>query len=385
MKVVLTGGGTGGHITPLLAVAHELKRLHPSVQLVYVGEHGGKFAEMTANNPDIDEIYAVFAGKFRRYHGESWLRRFFDVQTNLLNLRDVLYLAIGTVQAIFLMRRLRPDVVLLKGGFVGVPAGLASALWKIPFVTHDSDALPGLANRLVAKWAKYHATAFPADDYNYPKSRVKHVGVLVSHAHKAVSAEQQAAFKREIDVPPTDKLLLVTGGSSGAAKINQGIKAIVRELLQDYPDLYVVHQAGKGNEDLYEGFEHERLRVAGLLFPLYQYTGAADLVVTRAGGNAMAELGVQGRACVIVPNPILTGGHQTKNAKAFAEQGAAVVVEETTLARSIGDFDKIIRELLRDDARRAQLGRALQKMTIPDATQKLAVLLVEVAQSRRKV
>jgi UDP-N-acetylglucosamine--N-acetylmuramyl-(pentapeptide) pyrophosphoryl-undecaprenol N-acetylglucosamine transferase len=186
MKIVLTGGGTGGHITPILALAHELKRLNPDAYITYIGEQGGKFAELTAGNPDIDEIRAVYAGKFRRYHGESWLQRLFDFKTNLFNLRDLFYFAIGTLQALIVIKRLKPDVVFLKGGFVGVPIGLATAFWRVPFVTHDSDALPGLANRLVARWARYHATGMPAEYYPYPRKSVRHVGVLVSDRHKHV-------------------------------------------------------------------------------------------------------------------------------------------------------------------------------------------------------
>jgi UDP-N-acetylglucosamine--N-acetylmuramyl-(pentapeptide) pyrophosphoryl-undecaprenol N-acetylglucosamine transferase len=379
MKIVLTGGGTGGHITPILALAHELKRLNPDTYIVYIGEHGGKFAEMTADNPDIDEIHSVWAGKFRRYHGESWLRRLIDLQTNLLNIRDLLYFFFGTLQSIMLLKRLKPDTVFLKGGFVGAPTGLAAAFWKIPFVTHDSDSMPGLANRLVARWAKYHATAMPAENYGYPKNRVKHVGVLVSDKYHRVTKTKQAEFKRGIGVPEDCELLLVTGGSSGAENINKAIRALVPQLFEDYQDLYVIHQVGKGKAGAYEGYAHPRLHVAELLFPLHPYTGASDLVVTRAGANAMAELGVQGKACIVVPNPLLTGGHQTKNAESYEKQGVAKVVKESTLKQNPEILDAAIRELLKDDKQRQQLGDKLHANTIQDATQKLAVVILEVA------
>lgn len=376
---MLTGGGTGGHITPLLAVAHELKRLHPEVYVIYVGEHGGRFAAMTDDNPDIDEVHTVFAGKFRRYHGESWLQRLFDFQTNLLNLRDFFYFMVGSLQSVFLMRRLSPDVVLLKGGFVGVPVGFACALWRLPFVTHDSDAVPGLANRLVAKWARYHATAMPADFYAYPSKSVRQVGVLVSNDHAGVNPKQQAQFKRRIDVSEKHKLLLVTGGSSGAANINRAIRAIIKELLEKHQDLYVIHQTGKGKSGIYKDFSHERLRVEELLFPLYEYTGASDLVISRAGANTVAELGVQGRACILVPNPLLTGGHQLKNAEYFEGKGAVRIVKDTTIKKNPSSLLTAVDELLSDAKQRRELGSRLQQATIPDATNKLTMLLLEVA------
>jgi UDP-N-acetylglucosamine--N-acetylmuramyl-(pentapeptide) pyrophosphoryl-undecaprenol N-acetylglucosamine transferase len=379
MKIVLTGGGTGGHITPILALAHELKRLNPDAYITYIGEQGGKFAELTAGNPDIDEIRAVYAGKFRRYHGESWLQRLFDFKTNLFNLRDLFYFAIGTLQALIVIKRLKPDVVFLKGGFVGVPIGLATAFWRVPFVTHDSDALPGLANRLVARWARYHATGMPAEYYPYPRKSVRHVGVLVSDRHKHVSPKQQAEFKHDIDVLPESKVLLVTGGSGGAAKINQAMKTLIPQLLEDHEDLYVIHQAGKGKTGIYEGYTHPRLKVVELLVPMYKYTGASDVVVTRAGASTLAELGVQGKACVVIPNPLLTGGHQIKNAENYEKQGAAVIVKETTFEREPAELDAAIRKLLRDDKKRRELGERLHAMTVSDASEKLAVLLLEVA------
>ncbi len=380
---MLTGGGTGGHITPLLAVAHELKRLNPKAYVIYIGERGGQFASMTNNHPDIDEVHTVFAGKFRRYHGESWLRRLLDIKTNLLNLRDFFYFVVGALQGLFLMRRLSPDVVLLKGGFVGVPIGVACALWRLPFVTHDSDAIPGLANRLVARWARYHATAMPARFYAYPPENVRQVGVLVSEDHAAVDHRQQLEFKRRIGVPEQYKLLLVTGGSTGAANINIAVRSIIEKILDVHADLYVIHQTGRGKSDIYEGFSHERLRVEELLFPLYEFTAASDLVISRAGANTLAELGVQGRACILVPNPFLTGGHQLKNAEYFEKKGTVIIVKDTTVKKNPLALQTVIDELLNDDKRRKELGQRLQEATISDATHKLTMLLLEVAKENQ--
>src|SRR5690606_13564925 len=158
----------GGHISPLLAVAHELKKIEPDARLDYVGERGGKFKRLVLEDTSIDEARFILAGKFRRYHGESWLRRLLDVRTNLLNIRDALYTLIGFCQSVWLLLRRRPDVVFIKGGYVGVPIGLAAALLKVPFITHDSDAVPGLANRVVGRWARLHATGMPEKFYDYP-------------------------------------------------------------------------------------------------------------------------------------------------------------------------------------------------------------------------
>ncbi len=347
--------------------------------MIYVGERGGKFAGLTKGQKDIDHIHTVFAGKFRRYHGESWLQRLLDVKTNLLNLRDLFYIIFGGVQSLFLVRSLKPDVVFLKGGFVGMPIGLASAAWRIPFVTHDSDALPGLANRMVSRWARWHATGMPADFYSYPKDSIKYTGVLVGESYQKVNEHAQRQYKRDLQLPEAAPLLLITGGSLGAQALNQAVRSIVRKLLDDYPKLHVVHQVGKGKTGIYDGFGHNRLEVLEFLQPMYKYSGAADVVVTRAGANTLAELAVQGKACVVVPNPWLTGGHQLENAKHLEGKEAVVTVGEAVLEKDPAVLDQAIRSLLDDPKKRHDLVQKLQTLAIPDAAERLAMVLLDTA------
>lgn len=375
-RIILTGGGTGGHITPLLAVAHELKRQDPGCRVIYIGERNGKYASLTADNPDIDEMHSIFAGKFRRYHGESLVTRLFAVKTNLLNLRDFFYFAIGSLQAAVLVRRLQPDMILLKGGFVGVPVGLAAALLHKPFITHDSDTMPGLANRLVSRWARFHATGMPPEYYGYPKDAIRYVGVLVGPQYAHVDTGQQRAFRAKLGLPADAKVILVTGGSGGAAVINRAVSAIALKLLEHDKSVHVLHQTGIGKGDVYGTFSHERLKLFELLNPMYLYSGASDLVITRAGANTMAELGVQSKACIVVPNPLLTGGHQMKNAKVWQQRNAAIILEEAAIKRDPSALLQITIDLLDDTKKRSKLARNLHDMTVKDAAGKLAALLL---------
>lgn len=377
--ILLSGGGTGGHITPILAVAHELKQQDPTVKTVYIGEHNGKFADLLRGNSDIDEIKTIYAGKFRRYHGESLLKRTIDIKTNLLNIRDIVLFGIGFLQSLWLVKKMNPDIVFLKGGFVGVPVGLSAALWHKPFITHDSDALPGLANRIVSRWAKYHATGMPAEFYRYPKDATVHVGVLVGKAYVPVNDDLQREYRQEIGIPTDSEVLLVTGGSLGATAINQAVRDIAQSLLEKDPKLYIIHQVGKGKQGIYADFTHDRLQVLEFLQPMYMYTGASDVVVSRAGANTIAELGVQGRAVILVPNPILTGGHQTKNADHLSDKGAVVVVPESELGKNSAALQAAITDLLTDVTKRKVLGSTLQSITIANAANKLAKLLLEAA------
>jgi len=386
LRVVMTGGGSGGHITPLLAVSHELRQMVPDAELTYIGQKGDSLGDIPAQEPSIDRVYAVRAGKLRRYHGEG-LRQLLDIPTVAKNFRDVFYVVAGIFQSWRLLRKLRPDVVFIKGGFVGVPVGLAAAWLHIPFVTHDSDALPGLANRIIARWAGMHAVGLPKEIYKYPADKTVTVGVPISRHYRPLDAAGQLAVRRELGLQDYKQIVLVTGGGLGAQRLNEAILAASRTLLADYPGLAIVHLAGRRLE---EGLRQQyaaqllpeqlqRVQVKGFINNLYDYSAAADVVVTRAGGTSMAEFAAQAKACVVVPNPLLTGGHQLKNAQVLADRNAVVLVDESRLARQPDSLGRPLKQLLDAPERRAMLGKALSGLAQPDAAKRLAMLLLEQA------
>jgi UDP-N-acetylglucosamine--N-acetylmuramyl-(pentapeptide) pyrophosphoryl-undecaprenol N-acetylglucosamine transferase len=383
VTIVLTGGGSGGHITPILAVAHELKRLDVAVQLVYIGQAGDSLADIAQGNSDIDVVYAISAGKLRRYHGEG-MRQLLDVKTGLLNIRDAFRTVRGCWQAYWLLRKLKPAVVFVKGGFVGVPVGLAAARQGIPYVTHDSDAVPGLANRIIARWASVHAVALPAEVYAYPLRKTRTVGVPVHANYQPVGREERAHLKRALNLENFAKILFVTGGGLGAQRLNDAVEAIMPKLLAAMPGLAVVQTVGRQNEttvqqhydQLLASEDRGRVIVRGFVNDMYRYSGAADVIITRAGATTLAEFAVQHRACVIVPNPILTGGHQLKNAEYLAEKGAAIVVHESELQHELYD---VILHLLQDEQAQRALGEKLATFAVADAANQLAMLLLEQA------
>ena len=382
LKILLSGGGSGGHITPLLAIADELKHLKPDTVIVSVGERGSKFAHLTKQHESIDHTRSIFAGKFRRYHKESFVKRVLDFHTIFLNIRDAFLVVIGIVQSIVLVKKEKPDLVFLKGGFVGVPIGIAARLWNVPIVTHDSDAMPGLANRIVGRWARVHATGMPASFYAYPEEKVAHVGVLVSKYYGHVGIAEKAAFRQDLGIPDTNKMLFVTGGSLGAQRINTAVIAIVDRILTTYPDVSIVHQVGRGNIPAYKAYTHPRLTVLEFLDGMHRYSGSADVIVTRAGANTIAEFGVQGKACIVIPSPQLAGGHQLKNGDYLTQMHAAKVIDEAAMVQNPELLLAAIHSLLTNDSEREQLARTLHEITISDATHKLAVVLLDVAENK---
>jgi UDP-N-acetylglucosamine--N-acetylmuramyl-(pentapeptide) pyrophosphoryl-undecaprenol N-acetylglucosamine transferase len=386
MVIVVTGGGSGGHITPVLAVANELKQLNPDVQIVYIGQRGDGLGDVPAADPNIDHSETVSAGKLRRYHGEGW-RQLFDLKTVGLNIRDVFRTVSGFFQALSLLGRYRPDAVFIKGGFVGVPVGLAAALLRIPYVTHDSDALPGLANRIVAPWAKYHAVSLPKDIYHYNQAKTYTVGVPTRTDYAKTTEADKKAYRQALGVDTKARVLFITGGGLGAQRINQAMVEIMHDLLQAIPDLVVFQTVGRVNEQAAKQAyantltteEQGRVRVLGYTTELYRYSGAADLILMRAGATAIAEFARQGRACILVPNPVLTGGHQLKNAEVLRASRAVAILSEEDLQHDLPLVLSTLIVLLEDTAARHQLAENLSQFAHPNASAELATLILSAA------
>src|SRR5579862_561435 len=184
--IVLTGGGSGGHITPLLSLARELKKQAPDCQVLYIGHKGDNFDTLKHSGHDFDFMAFIKAGKFRRYHGNR-ARGLLDPKTLILNIRDFFRLPASIAAAYKILRKFKPDAVFSKGGFVSLPVGIAARLLKIPIITHDSDSTPGLANRIIGRWAKIHATGMPPEYYSYPKSKTVFVGIPIDQTIKRVT------------------------------------------------------------------------------------------------------------------------------------------------------------------------------------------------------
>ena len=385
----MTGGGSGGHITPILAVAHEIKQLQPNAQIIYIAPYGDSLGDLPSQDPNIDKVYTVRAGKLRRYHGEGWIQ-LFDFPTMAKNIRDIFYTLAGVWQSLWLVRRLRPDVIFIKGGFVGVPVGLSAAFWRVPYVTHDSDAMPGLANRLVAPWAHVHAVALPKEVYTYPADKTVTVGVPISRHYQPLQQSEVRALREKLGLGQFGRVVLVTGGGLGAQRVNNAVADCVPDLLARYKDLAIVQLAGRNNEQQLRQLYRQRLSaddakrviVKDFVSNLYEYSGAADVVVTRAGGTSMAEFAAQAKACVVVPNPFLTGGHQLKNAQVLADRKAIRMVPED---RMVADHHALLPplvELLDNPTLATELGKRLGKLEQTNAAHRLAMLLLEIVDTK---
>ena len=369
-----------------MAVATELKRRQPEAKLIYVGQTGDRFAEIASRHPAIDKSYSVRAGKFRRYHGEGW-QQLLDLKTMFLNLRDFFYVLAGIWQARKLMKRLEPDIIFSRGGFVSVPVCLGGRLCGVPYITHDSDPVPSLANRIIAPWAAAHAVALPKDVYPYPANKTVTTGIPLSKAFVPVTKTLKKEYRSRIKMPESAQMLFIIGGGLGSQLINRAAGDILPHLLGEFPRLRVVHVAGEANlaemttlyDERLSETQQGRAELLDYTDDVYQYSGAADIVVCRAGATNLAEFAVQGKACIVVPSSVLAAGHQLKNAEYLAKQKAAIVMNETELSADANRLAKQLSSLLNDPDRQRQLGSNLSKFAKPDAAEEITDLILEKA------
>ncbi len=363
-----------------MAAARELKKIDPQLKLVGVCEKNAKFAHLFEEEKAIDEVRQVRAGKFRRYSGEAWYKKLTDIKTAGLNTRDMGYVMAGYRQAYKLIKALKPDGVLIKGGFVGVPVGLAAARLGIPLITHDSDSIPGLANRIVSRWAVAHATGMPKEHYAYDATKTFFTGIPVAEEYGLVGEDYKKKLQAELGLSNCQQVITITGASQGAEQLNNDMVKISGRLMQRFASLGILHIAGPSHSKKVESQYHaelltdetRRVVVKGFVGDMYRYTGAADVVISRASATVIAELALQAKPTVLVPGQ-LAGGHQEKNARSLQASGAAEVVKT---GDSEDLLDKLSR-LLQDNMRQQQLAKNLHQLAKPHAARELAALAYE--------
>ena len=334
-------------------------------------------------------IKRVAAGKFRRYAGFGLMDylRHFDIVLN--NIADFFRVIAGFFQSLFRMIMHRPDVVFLKGGYVCLPVGMAARLLRIPYVVHDSDAVPGLANRLLSKRAAKIATGMPLSYYNYPENKAEWTGIPISEEFKPVSEAKQKNLKKELGFDPEKKLVLATGGSLGAEDINLTMRKILPELLKSssamlvagrerYPDMLDLKEYEKWED----GILQSNFRMVEFSSEMWKLFGAADVVVSRAGASTMTELSGMAKPVVMVPNEELPGRHQVKNAKAYEKAEAAIVVSDSKMMKKPELLLDAILHLLRSEKEREKLAKNLHSFTKDNAAESLADIIIGVAKDK---
>ena len=308
-RIVLTGGGTAGHVTPNIALLPSLQEA--GFEIAYVGSYDGIEKKLIA---DFDIPYTGIAtGKFRRYLDPK-------------NFSDPFRVLKGFGEARKFLKEFKPDVVFSKGGFVSVPVVRAAASLKIPCILHESDITPGLANKLCIPVAKKICCNFPETLDHLPKGKAVLTG---SPIRKELAAGNKLAGLDLCGFTANKPVIMVMGGSLGALNVNQAVRAALPGLLEDFQ---IIHLCGKDKVDNlllttpgYKQFEYVKKELKDLF-------AASDLVISRAGANAICEILALHKPNILIPLPAeVSRGDQLLNAASFKEQGFSIVIDEDDL------------------------------------------------------
>lgn len=372
MKILLTGGGTGGHFYPIIAVAESIRNIEKeekllSTELYYMAPSKYDEQALFENGIIFEQSYA---GKVRRYF-------------SLLNVSDLFKTAFGVINAIISVWRIYPDVVFGKGGYVSFPALLAARILGIPVVIHESDSHPGRVNMWAGKFAQKIAVSYKEAASYFPSDKVAFTGNPVRKEIALVIKEGAREYlKLDTDIPT----ILILGGSQGSQKINDSIIDILPELVKKY---YVIHQTGKNNYDemvntakviLNESIHRDRYRPFPYLntLALRMSAGASSLVISRAGSQIF-ELALWQIPSIIIPIPTDISHDQTSNAFAYASSGACSVIEEVNLTPHVlsSEIDRILEKPGVSDA----MKKGAQSFANKDASTTIARELIKIGLS----
>jgi UDP-N-acetylglucosamine--N-acetylmuramyl-(pentapeptide) pyrophosphoryl-undecaprenol N-acetylglucosamine transferase len=368
MKILFTGGGTGGHVVPLLAVAREIRKIYQGqdhLRFFYMGPKDD-FGKALLSQEDII-VKNVLAGKFRRYPGfESYFQNFIGF---------VFLIPLGIIQSFFRLLFLYPDIVFSKGGFGSVPVVIAARMLFIPVVIHESDIVPGFANKFVSKAARKILVSFPGTKY-FAYNKMKVTGNAIRKELLAGTKEEAREFFKLGKEKP---IILVMGGSQGAERINDKILEGLPALLQEFE---VIHQSGERNFyrvrnesritiEKYKTLESSYHLFAFLKEPELKYALAgADLIVSRAGSNTIFEIAAVSKPSILVPLPEAAQNHQVENAYAYAATGACVVMEENNFSSRF--FLEKLRFLFANPQELEKMSRAAREFARPEAAKMIA-------------
>lgn len=370
MRIVFTGGGTGGHFYPLIAIAEQLRLIAREERLVD--------PELFYLAPDPYNPGALFdrGVRFRRVPAGK-MRRYFSLR----NIVDAFRVAGGIFVALYVVFRIFPDVIFSKGGYAAFPVVFAARVLRIPVVIHESDSRPGRVNAWTGRFAARIAVSYPETAALFPKERTAWTGQPV---RRAVESPARDGAREHLRLEAHTPTILVLGGSQGAQAINRVVLASLRELVADFQ---IIHQTGKANfsetRDLagveLEGTPNEtRYRPFDYLddLAMRMSAGAADLVVTRAG-SSLFEVASWGLPAIVIPIPEEISHDQRSNAYTYARGGAATVLEENNLTKDV--FLAEVRRLLNSEGDRRAMAEAAKRFAKPDADAAIAKEILQIA------
>lgn len=371
MKIILTGGGTGGHIYPALALMRRMKETNPTAEFLYVGTQNGLESKIV---PEHDVPFkSVNIQGFKR-------------SLSLYNVKTVFLFGQAFVKSKEIIKEFNPDIVIGTGGYVCGPVVFAAARMNIPTVIHEQNSVAGLTNKFLGNYVDKIATCFEEVTPQFGKQATKVVYTGNPRAQEVAALQENESLK-DYGLRPHVPTVLLFSGSRGAAKINEAIAEATPELVKkEYQVLVVTGEtyfeemnARIGQETLNKT---DTFKMVPYISNLPQVFKDVSLAVSRSGATTLSEVTALGLPTILIPSPNVTEDHQTKNAMSLVNKGAAAIIPENELTakRLIRDIDA----LMENAAQRQKMAVAAKHAGVPDAADRLADLLYETARTKRK-
>lgn len=366
MRILFTGGGTGGHIFPLVAIARELKKINNEIEIAFIGPD--KFSESILKKEGL-KINGILSGKIRRYFSP-------------LLFIDLFKMPVGLLQAYWHIFWFMPDIVFSKGGYGSAIAVFISWLFRIPIIIHESDSVPGLVNQLFSKISKKNFVSFEQSAAFFPAEKTSVVGNPI---RLELFNQNSKNIPETLGIRTKKPVIFFMGGSQGAEQINTLLLVALADFIKKYE---VLHQCGTKHFKKIKKFTDIKLKsntdkksyhpysVLGENELACAYT-ASSIIVSRAGSGSIFEIAASGKPSILIPYNFSAGNHQEKNAHEYAKTGASIVLEGTNLTPHmlIGEIERI----LNNPERNKSMSRAARQFAKPEAGQRIAEEIIKLA------
>ena len=346
-KFILSGGGTGGHIYPAIAIANELKSRFPNADILFVGAKDKmEMQKVPQAGYPIQGLW--IAGLQRRLTFDNAL---FPVK-----------LLSSLLKSWQIIKQFKPDVVIGTGGFASGPLLQMANSAGIPTVIQEQNSYPGITNKLLSKKANAICVAYEKLERFFPKEKIVLTGNPVRQDLIEVQSKRAEGLAH-YNLDPNKKTILILGGSLGARRINQLIEKELKFF--DSQNVQLLWQCGKFYLDEYQKFNSENVQVMAFIERMDLVYAAADVVISRAGASSVSELCIVGKPVIFIPSPNVAEDHQTKNAKSVADKNGAILIRESELD---SNFESTFSDLITDENKQTELSQNINNLALPNAT-----------------
>ena len=349
-KFILSGGGTGGHIYPAIAIADELKKRYPDAEFLFVGA-----------NDRMEMQRVPQAGYSIKGLQIAGIQRKLSLKNLLLPFK----LLKSLYQARQIIQKFQPDAVIGTGGYASAPTLKAAQWLKVPYFIQEQNSFAGITNKWVSKKANKIFVAYQNMEKFFPKAKIQITGNPIREGLTTIKDKNKNAFE-SFSLDENKFTLLVLGGSLGAKSINQLISSNLSFFQEN--EVQILWQCGKFYYDEYKEKQTEMVQVRPFIENMNDAYAVADVIISRAGARSVSELCVVGKPVIFVPSPNVAEDHQTKNAQAIADEKAAILIKETELK---DNFQKIFLEIFNDKQKRKILSKNIKALAKPNATKQI--------------